>query len=99
MVQKISLKEAERKVFRATLQDGLLDIFIGCIVLQFAIAPLLSSRLGDFWSSIVFLPFWALVYGVIWLVRKSIVAPRLGSVKFGSARKTRLTKFTLVMLD
>ena len=98
MTQKISLKEAERKVFRATFQDGLWDIFIGCVVLQFAIAPLLSSRLGDFWSSSVFLPFWALVFGVVWLVRKSVVVPRLGSVKFGPARKTQLTKFTALMV-
>ena len=57
MTAEISLKEAERKVFKATFQDGMWDIFIGCIVLQFAIAPLLSSKLGDFWSSVIFLPF------------------------------------------
>lgn len=98
MVQKISLKQAERKVFRATFQDGLWDIFIGCFVLQFAVAPLLSSKLGDFWSSAVFIPFWALVFGVVWLVRKSVVVPRLGSVNFGPARKTQLTKFFVVMV-
>jgi hypothetical protein len=99
MVQKISMKEVERKVFRTTLQDGLWDIFIGCFVLMFAIAPLLSNRLGDFWSSAIFLPFLGLVYGIIWLVRKSVVAPRLGSVKFGPARKTQMVKFTLVMFS
>jgi hypothetical protein len=98
MEQQISLKAAERKVFKSTFQDGLWDIFIGCLILQFAIAPLLSSRLGDFWSSVVFLPFWVLVFTVIWLVRKSVVTPRLGMVKFGAARKTQLTKFTTIML-
>jgi lysylphosphatidylglycerol synthetase-like protein (DUF2156 family) len=98
MESSLRLKDAERKVFRATFQDGLWDVFIGCVVLQFAVAPLLSTRLGDFWSSVVFLPFWALVFGIIWLVRKSVVVPRLGSVRLGPSRKTRLKKFTGIML-
>jgi len=98
MSEKISLKEAERKVFRTTFQDGLWDVLIGCFLLQFVIAPYLSPSLGDFWSSAVFLPFWALVFGVIWLLRKYVVTPRVGVVKFGPARKTRMIKFNVVML-
>lgn len=97
MPQKISLKEAERKAFKAAYQDGLWDIFIGCIILEFAIGPFLSRSLGDFWSSVVFLPFWAMVFLAIWLVRKHVVTPRVGVVKFGSWRKTRLIKFNVVM--
>lgn len=93
-----NLKEAERKVFTATFQDGLLEIFLGCFVLMFAIAPLLSVSLGDFWSSFVFLPFWALVYLAIHFVRKHVVRPRLGQVGFGPARKARLVRFNLWML-
>jgi len=98
MSQRISLKEAERKVFKSTFQDGLWDIFIGCIILEFAIAPFLSRSLGDFWSSAVFLPFWAVIFLAIWLVRKYVVTPRVGMVEFGSWRKTRLIKFNVVML-
>jgi hypothetical protein len=58
MFQKISLKEAERKAFKASFDDGLWDIFLGCFFLIFAIGPYLSPTLGDFWSSMVFLPFW-----------------------------------------
>jgi MFS family permease len=78
--------------------DGLWDFFLGCFVLMFAVAPLLSGGLGDFWSSAVFLPFWALVYLAVRLLRKRVVAPRLGTVKFGRARKTKLRKFSVVML-
>ncbi|MFC1935998.1 hypothetical protein ACFLX9_04540, partial [Chloroflexota bacterium] len=60
MSQRISLKEAERRAFTKAFQDGLWDILIGCIVLLWAIAPFLSTRMGDFWSSAVFLPFWGL---------------------------------------
>jgi hypothetical protein len=98
MSEKISLKQAERKAFTATFQDGLWDIFIGCFLLQWAIAPLLSRTLGDFWSSVVFLPFWGLVYLIIALLKKNVVKPRLGMVKFGPARTSRLKRFTLGML-
>jgi len=96
--QKISLKEAERKAFRTTFNDGLVDIFLGCFLLMFVIGLYLSDSLGDFWSSAVFLPFLALVYLAIWLIRRYVVTPRVGMVKFGQARKAKLAKFTVVML-
>lgn len=96
MSQKISLKAVERKAFKSIYQDGLWDIFIGCFILLFAIAPSLSRSMGDFWSSMVFLPFWAMVYLATCLIRKHVVTPRVGVVKFGSWRKTRLVKFNLV---
>ena len=98
MSQKISLKEAERRAFRSTYNDGLWDIFLGCFFLTFIIALYLSPILGDFWSSVAELPFWALVYLAIWLIRRYVVAPRIGRVTFGPARKARLRKFTLVLL-
>ena len=99
MSQGISLKQAERKVFATTFQDGLWDIFAGCCVLIFAVAPFLSSTvLGDFWSSVVFLPFWAAVCAAIWVIRKRVVAPRIGVVRFGPFRKAKLVRFTTIML-
>jgi hypothetical protein len=98
MSESVSLKEVEKKVFTATHNDGLWDILLGCFVLMFAIAPLLSASLGDFWSSAVFLPFWGLVFLVIRWMRKHVVAPRIGVVKFGRARMARLRKFSIVML-
>ena len=98
MSQKISLKEAERKAFRTTFNDGLVDILLGCFLLMFVIGLYLSDSLGDFWSSAVFLPFLALVYLAIWLIRRYVVTPRIGMVKFGQARKAKLAKFTVVML-
>ena len=98
MPQLMDLKAADRKIFRAAYDDGLWDIFLGCLISMMVIAPYLSASLGDFWSSAVFLPFWGLVYLVLRLVRKRLVLPRIGIVRFGPARKSRLMKFTLVML-
>lgn len=98
MIDATSLKQAEKKAFRSTYNDGLWDILLGCFLSMFAIAPLLSSRLGDFWSSAVFLPFWGLVYLAIWSIRKRVVAPRIGTARFGRARRMRLARFTVVLL-
>jgi hypothetical protein len=96
MSDAISLKEAERKIFTAATQDGLLDVFLGCIFLMWVFAPFMSPSLGDFLSVAIFVPFWGLVMFGIWLVRRRVVRPRIGVVKFGSARKTKLLRFNLV---
>jgi MFS family permease len=98
MSQHISLKRTEQKVFASAFGDGLWDILIGCVVLMFAVAPFLSPSLGDFWSSAVFLPFWALAFLAAWLIRKHVVRPRIGVVRFGPWRKARLIRFLLVAL-
>jgi hypothetical protein len=96
MTGNINLKEADRKIFRSSFDDGLVDIFIACVVIMFAVAPLLN--LGDFWSSAVFLPFWGLAYLVLRWVRKNVVKPRTGFVKFGPIRRKKLNIFSGVML-
>jgi hypothetical protein len=98
MSKQISLKEAERKAFRTAYNDGLWDILLGCFLSMFAIAPFLSVKLGDFWSSAVFLPFWGLVYLAVRAIRRTVVTPRIGVVEFGPVRRAKLTRFTLVML-
>ena len=98
MQEQISLKQAEQKVFKTAVNDGLWDMLVGGFLLQFAVAPLLSTSLGDFWSSAVFIPFWGMLFLLIWLLRKYVVAPRIGTVKFGPARRRELSKFTIVML-
>lgn len=99
MQTPISLKAAERKAFQTIFADGLWDVLIGCFVLEFALAPLLSASMGDFWSSAIFLPFWGLVYLAIWLTRKHVVAPRLGQVRFGRARQQKLHRLRLLLLS
>jgi len=98
MSEQISMRETERKVFKTTFDDGLWDILLGCYFLGFVIALYLSPTLGDFWSSAVTIPILGLTFLGIYLIRKYIVNPRIGIVKFGRVRKTKLARFTIVML-
>ncbi len=98
MSQPISLKDTERKAFQTFFSDGLIDIGVGCYLLVFAIAPLLEdTALGD-WSSVLFLPFWLLVNAAIFLLKKRVVAPRIGSVTFGGFRRARLKRMKLFLM-
>ena len=98
MTQDIDLKEAERKVFQTRFDDGLWEILIGLFALYFVIAPFLSRPLGDFWSSAILIPMMGIAVVLVWLIRKYVVAPRIGFVKFGPLSITRLVKFVLAML-
>ena len=99
MSNEISLKETERKVFNTAFRDGLLDIAIGGFLLVFAIGPYVTPYLGDFWGSVVmFLPLWAILFPVLWLIRKYVVTPRVGSVKYGPWRISRMKRFNVVIL-
>ncbi len=98
MSERISLREAERKAFRMRYDDGLWDILLGGVFLMFPIAIHLSPSLGDFWSSAAILPFWALAWLAVWLVRKHIVRPRIGTMRPGPVRTAKLRRFTVVML-
>ena len=98
MSSQISLKELENKAFQSTIQDGMIEITVGCFLMMFSIAPILSVYLGDFWSAAVFLPLWAGVYYLIRVVRKKIIQPRVGIMKYGPYRKTRLKRTNLLML-
>jgi hypothetical protein len=98
MSRQVSLKEAEKSAFHATLNDGLWDILLGFFFLMFVIAPYLSARLGDFWSVAIFIPFWGLAYLAIWMIRKCVVKPRIGVATYGRTRRVKLMRFNIIML-
>jgi hypothetical protein len=98
MSENISLKELEKSVFKVSVQDGFIDIIVGLFLLGFAVAPLLSESLGDFWSTAVVWLIIGLIYLGLQAVRKHLIQPRVGKIEFGSYRKKRLTRLNLVML-
>ncbi len=76
------LQRIERSTFRSVADSGLWDIVLASLVAMFAIAPLLSGRLGDFWSAAVFLPFFAILLLGIRVVQARVIQPRIGIVEF-----------------
>jgi hypothetical protein len=99
MSEQISLREFERKAYSTIFQDGLLDIVIGCGVVQFSVAPLLTETgLNDFWSSAVFVPIMFGLIAVAWMVRRKVVVPRLGQLRVGAWRKRKLSRGVIGLL-
>ena len=97
MTQDVDLKQIERKAYTSYFQDGLWDIVIGVLVAAWAVGPLLSDLgLSDIWSGVIFLPFVAVAFAVLWAGKRFITRPRMGLVRFGPKRKARLTKVGLM---
>lgn len=94
-MKNMNLKELEKKAYRSVFQDGLWDVFTGFLMGQFAVAPLLGDLgFSDFWSSAIWSVVVLAVLAVIMLLKKYIVAPRLGTVKF---KKTIKSRYTVVL--
>ena len=67
MSQDVNMKQIERRAYTSCFEDGLWDIAIGLFAAAWAVAPLLSDLgLSDIWSGVIFLPFFALGYVVLW---------------------------------
>jgi hypothetical protein len=92
------LERMERSTYRAAADSGLWDLFLASIVAMFALAPLLSVPLGDFWASAVFLPVFAVILLAIRIVNVRVIAPRVGVVEFARPRRQRLMLLATVML-
>jgi len=92
------LTKIERATYRASLDSGLWDIFLASIISMLAIAPLLSVHIGDFWSSAVFLPVYAVILAAIRIVTMRVVRPRVGFVELARPRRQRFQMLSIVML-
>jgi hypothetical protein len=90
-MEKINLKELERKAYLSYHQDGILDMFIGFSILLFGMWLLadMAYLAGAFVA--IFTPIYA-------QVKKQITVPRLGYVKFASSRTAKSKRTTLLLV-
>ena len=93
-----TLKAIDQKIFKSYFEDGLLDMFLAAFFLLFTVVLFLSVPLGDFWGTMIFLPFLGMVYLVLRYIRRRVVIPRIGSVKWGEMRKQKLRAWTTILL-
>jgi len=98
MSQNISLKEAERKAFRSTFQDGLWDIYLGLLLLNMGLGLMLGGTdVSMVWTAVILLAFALLVMLAFWAGKKFVTAPRIGLVRFGPARKAKVKKISVIL--
>ena len=95
----MDLKTAERKAFQlSTSEDGLYDVFLGAYIMLLSATPWLDENgLSMPWNMILGVGLGFGVFIGVLLLKKYVVAPRIGQVKFGPARKQRLLKLAIGM--
>jgi hypothetical protein len=98
MTTDIDLKELERKAFRATFQDGLWDVFLGLLLLNMGGGTLLGgSQMSPLWSMVILTVIVGIVLLVFWAGKKYVTTPRIGLVKFGPQRKSKLRRVRVAL--
>ena len=99
MSQTLNLKEAERRAYRlSTSQDGLYDAFLGLFIMLLSVTPWLDENgLRTPWNVILVEGIaFAILLGVL-AIKKWVVVPRIGQVRFGPERKRRLKHLAVGM--
>jgi hypothetical protein len=97
MSTQLNLKEIERKAFRSTYQDGLLDLEFGLVVICMSI---FIFRPASGYSPInIILAVCAIAAAnlLFWAGKKYITLPRMGQVRFGPQRARRKRTMVIVM--
>jgi len=90
-------KKIERRVFTSFFQGGFIEAFTGIFLLQLGLPALFSrSGFGDLQSALITLPIALILLIVVFLVRRFVVTPRLGRVKFLPERRHRVSRLIIV---
>jgi hypothetical protein len=97
MSSQLNLKEIERKAFRFTYQDGLLDMHYGLIVVCMAIFIYHPETGFSPMNIILSTLLISLSTGLFWAGKKYITLPRMGLVRFGAARQQKKKTLALIL--
>ena len=100
MSQNIDLKQIERNVYPSFHQDGLIDLFLGFIMLVSILSSTLdTSGVSDSVRIAIYIPFMVVLGPVLYMLGKKYISfPRMGYVKPGSKqkRKRRIIIFSVI---
>jgi len=90
-------EKIERRVFTSFFQAGFIEAFTGIFLVQLGLPTLFSrSGFGDLESALLALPIALILLIAVLLVRRFVVIPRLGRVKFLPERRRKLSKLIIV---
>ena len=81
MPESLNLKELERKAWQSFQQDGLMEVFLGALLVLAFLAGIAGEQ--RFFVYIVML----LLGPVLFLAKRYVTVPRIGQVQFGPKRK------------
>lgn len=93
----LDLKEVERRAFRSTYQDGLLDMYMGAIVMAMAIFVHRPEDGYALTNIVVAMVVIAVGNGLFWAGKKFVTLPRMGQVRFGPARKQKSRTLAIIL--
>jgi hypothetical protein len=103
MSETLSLKQLEQKAYRSFFKDGLWDISLGALLLALGVGTAIARR-GIAWGYVIpdlhaiTLSLYVVATAVLVVGKRYITVPRLGAVRFGSARKARLSASSLILV-
>jgi hypothetical protein len=97
MNSQFNLKELERRAFRSTYQDGLLDLTLGLIVIGMAFYMFRPEEGYGPSNTILFTMSFLLADLVFWVGKWFITIPRMGQVSFGPRRKKRYITLAIIL--
>jgi hypothetical protein len=97
MLNILDLKQIERKAFRSTYQDGLLDIYMGTIVATMAIFLYHPESGYSPINNIVMVIIFIVAYSLFWAGKKYITLPRMGQVHFGPDRQHKKRALAIIL--
>jgi hypothetical protein len=100
MSQNVDLKSIEKKVFTSFHQDGLIDLFLGFIMLVSILSSTLdASGVSDLIRIAIYVPLMVILGPILYMLGKRYITfPRMGYVKLGSRqnRKRRIVIFSII---
>ena len=98
MSQTIDLKALEKKAWKSVFQDGLWDIYLGILLMAFAVGAWLDRQpISENMRVGIYIGVQILAMIVLFAGKRFVTMPRMGTVKFGVERKKRRHIVQLVL--
>ena len=98
MSEKLNLKELERKAWRSFFDDGLWDIYLGVLLALMGVSSFMNSlELTEAMHMGIYIGLLIVVMLGFWAAKRFITVPRIGRVKFGTERRKRRIRTSLVL--
>ena len=98
-MKPLNLPDIESRSWRSFQRTGLLDVYVGMLLLSLVTASLIRDLTGSSWLTLVTLiAMQGGAYVFYRWGRRSLIEPRLGAVRFGSLRRRSLQRLRIALI-